>query len=617
MEFCLHHLLKNAASKTPDRSALRFNGANQTYSEFAQAAAKVAHCLAAHGVRRGDPVALYMHRGFRSMAGIFGILEAGGGYVPLDSFAPTAPLAAIVRDCDVRCIITDDAHLPRLREIVAGYENLDLVIGCPDGNSFPCPTLSWDEIDRQPASFLDVGAMEEDLSVIYYTSGSTGTPKGVAHNHRSMLSNVQWARSRFGFVPEDRFSAVTSHHFDLSWLELFASIGAAGTLVLMPESTVKFGSDLASLASRERLTVWCSVPSVLIQLVQHGDLGNRDLASLRWVLFAGERMPTKHLQHLMSLVTAPKYCNMYGTTETHIAAYYPVPPLPPGYDEPLPIGRPCEHVNLMVVDGHGQALGTGQTGELVIRGPNMMDGYWRQPERTAKVVALLQIAPKLQGLCYRTGDLAHWDEAGNIHIVGRADRRVKVRGYLVDLDEIEKAMLSHPAVREAAIYVDTADTDTGSLTAAVVFKPEVTADPGAIRAHIAAQVPAYATPQQIHVLPDLPRTGSGKISRKDLSKAIAAAAPAQAAGPETIAGFIVRELLNGNQGRSLAADTELLESGMIDSTGVMRLVAFLDEQYGVRVEDSEIIEPNFRDLASIQRLVDSIRAQQAPSAANA
>src|SRR5262249_13596530 len=132
MEFCLHHLLKNAAAKMPDHPALSFNGAVQTYAEFAAASARVASPLAAHGVRRGDPVALYMHGGLRSMAGIFGILEAGAGYVPLDSFAPTAPLAAIIRDCDVRAVITDEAHLARLQEITAGHD-LDIVIGADTG----------------------------------------------------------------------------------------------------------------------------------------------------------------------------------------------------------------------------------------------------------------------------------------------------------------------------------------------------------------------------------------------------------------------------------------------------------------------------------------------------
>jgi amino acid adenylation domain-containing protein len=615
MAFSLFHLLAQTAERWPERTALRFAGDDLSYEALVQRSAAMAGALLDLGAQRQDRVAVYLDRSFESMAAIFGVMQAGGAYVPFDSFAPPARLAAILDDCAIQVLITEEEKLPQVRQMLQAYSDLRAVIGVNADSGLPVETLSWDDLYRTYTGLMpEVGVIEQDLCLIFYTSGSTGVPKGVAHSHRSMLSNVEWALEKFGIRPDDRVSNVTSHHFDLSWFEMFVSMGAGAALVMVPEQTVRFPADLAHLIGDEWLSVWCSVPSVLIQLVQRGNLETRDLSSLRWVLFAGERFPTKHLRRLMSLVPNPRYCNMYGTTETHIAAYYDVPPL--SSDDPLPIGRACSHVNLMAVSPSGGRAGPGETGELVIRGPSLMEGYWGQPEKTEAALGRYAFGPELESLCYRSGDLVQLRSDGTYQIIGRADRRVKVRGYLVDLDGVEAVLLSDPRVQEAAAYLrSSANDETTWVEAAVIVRHGAEITASQLRLHASRTLPIYAVPERVAILPEFPRTGSGKTSRRDL-QALVDAEPRDKQEESlsrdgdlqsALKSFILVQLLDGNDGQVLAPDVALLEDGLIDSMGVMRLVGFIEEQFGVHVPNAEIVEENFSDLHAIQRLVERLR----------
>ncbi len=612
MAFSLFHLLAQAAQKRPEQVALRFNGQDLTFAELHRRSSVIARLLLEQGLKRQDRVAVYMNRSFETTAAIYGIMQAGGVYVPFDSFAPVGRLAAILRDCDVRYLITEEAKREQAQQMAAEYSHLQLVIGLEKGPGLPQETLSWQtvsELGSHPAP--DIRVIEEDLCLIFYTSGSTGNPKGAAHSHRSMLSNVEWAQEKFSLTSQDRFVHVTSHHFDLSWFEMYASMAAQGTLVLAPEQTVRFPATLAELASREKLSMWCSVPSVLMQLTQRGDLTSRDFSALRWITFAGERFPTKHLKTLMSLLPEVRYTNMYGTTETHIAAYWDVPPLPEDFEDAIPIGRGCEHVNLMAVDAQGQQVGPTETGELVVRGPSLMEGYWKLPERTANALVKLRFSPELEGLCYRTGDLVIQQPDGNLKIIGRADRRVKIRGNLVDLDEVEKVLWTHPQVQEAAAFVVNAEQETAHIEAAVIPKPGTQPTPAELRVHVSRILPTYAVPERVAVVEDFPRTGSGKMSRKDLQAVTAqktnAAPQAEGQAGDPIENFILTELLSGRDEITLSEDVDLLDSGLMDSIGVIRLVSFLEDNYNIQISNDEFVTENFTDLKSIRSLVKRLR----------
>jgi acyl-coenzyme A synthetase/AMP-(fatty) acid ligase len=258
------------------------------------------------------------------------------------------------------------------------------------------------------------------------------------------------------------------------------------------------------------------VPYALIQLLQRGGLAARDLSALRWVLFAGEPFPTKHLRQLMTLLPQARFSNLYGPTETNVCTYFHVPPLPPDSDEPIPIGRPCSNVEALVVDAADQPLSTGEVGELLIRGPVVMRGYWGQPEKTNRSFFRRPAFSQFEDLFYRTGDLVQPLPGGDFKYLGRKDRQIKTRGYRVELDEIEVALLSHSGVEEAAVF-DVPDGQGSKLIeACVILKSGVTLTSAQLIEYLAGRLPPYAVPAQLTLALDFPRTSTGKIDRRAL-----------------------------------------------------------------------------------------------------
>ena len=270
--------------------------------------------------------------------------------------------------------------------------------------------------------------------------------------------------------------------------------------------------------SDERISVWYSVPFALIQLMQHGNLHAHDLSALRWILFAGEVFPTKHLIQLMTALPDVHFSNLYGPTETNVCTYYHVTSLPDDSGETIPIGKPCENVEDLVVDGDDQPVQHGEVGELLIRGGVVMRGYWGQPERNDR--SFYRRIDNAGGvdLFYRTGDLVQLLPDGNYGYRGRKDRQVKTRGYRVELDEVETVLLSHPLVEEAAVYTIPDGQGSNLIEAAVIPRSEGELSESQILEHLNSRLPSYAVPLKIHLMNDFPRTSTGKISRRELQK---------------------------------------------------------------------------------------------------
>jgi acyl-coenzyme A synthetase/AMP-(fatty) acid ligase/acyl carrier protein len=313
---------------------------------------------------------------------------------------------------------------------------------------------------------------------------------------------------------------------------------------------------------------------------------------------------------------------MLGTTETHICAFWEVRPLPEGMTEPIPVGRACSHVNLFALSPAGHIVPDGETGELAVRGPSLMEGYWQLPERTAQAMVDVRISGDLVARCYRTGDLVRKDREGNFHIIGRANRRIKVQGNLVDLDEVETVLLSEPRVRETAAFEVEVD-GSSHVEAAVVPKPDAAPVTAAeLRVHVARALPGYAVPERVTVVEDLPRTGSGKLSRRDLQDRAEAAARTEAAARATgspaaghpaatdevmaaVRRFIVEELQAGT-GAELTEEDDLLEAQGIGSIGVMRLVDCLEQQLAIRIPNHEFVAANFQRMKAIRALIERL-----------
>ncbi|MEZ4423518.1 MAG: amino acid adenylation domain-containing protein [Gemmatimonadota bacterium] len=518
MPFPLFRAVDLRAERAPDHAAVRCAGETLTYGALADRSRRLAHVLRAHGVERGDRVAIHAGKGLAATVGLYGAMRAGAAYVPLDPSAPPQRQAFILRDCGIRHLVTEPGRARALEALLAEDTPVETVVGIdPARADERAPTrIGWADVDGEPAEEALPDVTDDDLAYVLYTSGSTGTPKGVVHTHASALAFARVAARTYGLQPEDRLSNHAPLHFDLSTLDYFGAACAGATTVVVPEPYTKLPASFTSLVEAERLTVLYAVPLALVHMLLHGALDKRDLSSVRWVLFGGEPFPPRHLRALMQALPHARFSNVYGPTEVNGVTYWIVPPLPEGDDTPIPIGQTYDGVVPDLVDEHDRSVPDGVEGELVVDTPTRMRGYWNRPDLDARAF-LRRAGPAGERIFYRTGDLVRRRPDGLLDFLGRKDRQIKARGHRVELDEVEAALLSFPAVEAGAVFA--VEGDHGSKRIEAALTPTEGFDLTALRTHLASLLPPYALPERIEVLPALPRTSSGKIDRLALAGA--------------------------------------------------------------------------------------------------
>ncbi|NND34335.1 MAG: amino acid adenylation domain-containing protein [Saprospiraceae bacterium] len=513
MTFTLPHMITESADKYPDKDAFRCGTNKISYSELADKSGQLAYALRDAGLQREDRVGVYLERSLETAIAIYGVMCAGGVYVPLDPLAPSDRTIAQVTDCQIQIIISSPAQKTGLKTLIEKVK-LTLLIGL--SVDWPVPSLTWKDLETLPKN-PKINILEHDLAYIMYTSGSTGSPKGIMHTHHSGLAYVKLSTKLYELSNQDVVATHAPLHFDISTFGYLSSPYTGATSVVIPEAYTKMPASLAQLISREKISIWYSVPLALIQLLQHGVLPDWDFSSLRWVLFGGEVFPAHYLRSLMREWNTAQFSNVYGPAEVNQCTYFHLNELPVG-DSDVPIGRVWDNTEVLIIDSQDSQVPSGTSGELLVRSATMMQGYWNQPELTEKSFYRHSSTSGIEKVYYRTGDQVRRSDSGDLIFLGRIDRQVKVRGYRIELDEISRLLKNNQKIEGAAVYLTADDQGEKIIAATIITKDNILLDESEILQYLAKYLPRYAIPTLILFKRSIPRNSNGKIDYQKLQQ---------------------------------------------------------------------------------------------------
>lgn len=513
--YTLPHLIEQSAEGFPNKVAFRFLNNSLNYKELSGKMNQLANQLIELGVQKGDRVGIFMARSLETVVAMYGIMQAGAVYVPINPFQPTSRTLFLIKDCGIQHLVTNAAQKRNLPQIIDENSLLKTVIGTDI--TLPIPTISWESVFQKSTLRPNVAILENDRAYILYTSGSTGIPKGIIHTHYSGLAYAKLCVEAYDLTEKDIFGNHAPIYFDISTLGYFAAPMVGATTVIASEAHVKMPASLSQLIEKEQITVWYSVPLALVQMLHRGVLDQRNMKQLRWVIFAGELFPTKHLKALMEVWKNVQFSNAYGPTETNVCTYYNVPKTLAS-DAPISIGKPWGNTEILILNDAEKPVNHGEVGELLVRSGTLMEGYWGRPDLNRKAFYKVEKEGNLETIFYKTGDLVKEEIDGNLTFLGRKDRQVKTRGFRVELDEISTFLLQNEAVEEAAVYTISNEEQEILIEASVILKKKLNKSSEDLILYLKKYLPLYALPHKINIVAEFPRTATGKIDLKGLSR---------------------------------------------------------------------------------------------------
>lgn len=511
----VNHFLENSATRLPDKVALICDDKRLTYKEINDLADHLAAGLLSMGIRKQDRIVIFLDNSVESVISLFGILKAGAIFVMLNSAIRPKKLNYILKDSGAAALITHSNKLKTISEAVGGAEELESIVwvGNVSGSHESISRIrsfSYDDIcsrpqgssPKPPASLIDI-----DLATIIYTSGSTGEPKGVMSAHYNVVAAVRSIVQYLENVEEDIILNVLPLSFDYGLYQVLMGFFFGGTVAL--EKSFAYPYKILERLSAEKVTGFPIVPTMAAILLHMEDLSRFDFSSLRYMTNTAAALPAKHIRELQSLFPHVKIYSMYGLTECKRVSYLPPDQLA---SKPDSVGIPMPNEEVFIVDEKGRELGNGEVGELVVRGSNVMQGYWNDPEATA-----LRFRPgrySCESLLY-TGDLFKKDAEGFLYFVGRKDDIIKTKGEKVSPKEIENILCELEGVVDAAA-VGVPDEICGQ-----VIKVFISVNGGgltheAVMRHCRENLEPFMVPKYVVFQSSLPKSANGKIDKKKL-----------------------------------------------------------------------------------------------------
>jgi acyl-CoA ligase (AMP-forming) (exosortase A-associated) len=519
MDFLIWHLLWQSAYRTPDKEALVHLNQRLTYRQLARRASGVATGLRNGHVQRGDRIGIYLDASVPQVISIFGISQAEGVYVPINTLLHADQVMHIAQDCGMSGLITTTAKLLAMADVIKQIPSLKFLIVTEDGEvpSMGIPVYRFDELcATEPADTWHESSIEKDLAAILYTSGSTGKPKGVMLSHANVVAGSRIVSTYLGITGTERILAVLPFSFDAGMNQLMTAFEKGGTLVLI---NFVFAREIVQMLLKERITGLAGVPTLWALLAQpNSTLDKQPLPDLRYITNTGGAMPQTVLKALRSVLPTTKVFLMYGLTEAFRSTYLP----PEELDRrPTSMGKAIPDTEILVLNDQNELCKPGEVGELVHRGPTVSLGYWNRPEDTARALRPNPLLPPAMGncetVCY-SGDLVKMDEDGFLYFIGRRDTMIKSSGFRISPTEIEEVLFQTGKLRWAAVIGIPDDVLGQVIKAFVVPRDGNAVDTDVLLTACADKLPRYMLPKTIEVLSELPKTSSGKVDYPTLRR---------------------------------------------------------------------------------------------------
>lgn len=498
-------LLKDRAGLAPSATALVTGPDRLSYADFDRLADRLAGALCAHGVEPGDRVALCMDNSREMAIAVFAGLRAGAAVVPVNPGIRAEGLAHVLMDCTPKALIHEARHIGLCIEAIAAAGHTPLSIVARAEGATLSDAIAFDACLDLEAPLPARQENDQDLAFLIYTSGSSGRPKGVMMSHRNVDAAAAMIADYLENDDRDVVLSALPLSFTYGLYQLLVAVRSGATLVL--EKSFAFPHAALEKAHAEGVTGFPLVPTMAAMLAALEGLKPDRLPPLRYITNAAAHLPPAHIQALRALFPAAHIYSMYGLTECARATFL----APEDLDRhPASVGKALPGTEAFVIDEDGNEAETDVTGELVIRGPHVMQGYWNNPEATALA---LRDAPDGSGRRLHTGDLFKRDAEGFLHFVGRRDEVVKIRGEKVSPRQVDAVLAACPGVREALSFT-TPDPLFGHRLDALV----VADDPGLteriLARHCKHRLPDTMVPKSFIFQAELPKTANGKPSRR-------------------------------------------------------------------------------------------------------
>jgi amino acid adenylation domain-containing protein len=513
----VEEFLELSARKLPKKTALICGDQRLSYQEIEEQCNRLAHALLAMGVQRGDRVAVYLDNSVEAVVSIFAILKAGAVFMLVNPTTKAEKLAYVLNNSRAKCLIAHGQKRAAVEPCLGQTPYVETVAlvgkGVGLAGNDHMRVVTWDDLLKQHDQAISPPpkqAIDIDLAALIYTSGSTGNPKGVVLTHLNIVSAATSITTYLENTADDIILNVLPLSFDYGLYQVLMGFKIGGTVVL--ERSFTYPYAVLEKMMQECVTGFPIVPTISAILLQM-DLTKYHFPSLRYITNTGAALPTQHIMKLRELFPQTRVYSMFGLTECKRVSYLP----PSQLDiRPTSVGKAMPNVEVYIVDDQGHRLPPGHVGELVVRGSNVMKGYWELPEETEKV---LKPGPLPGERVLYTGDLFRMDAEGYLYWVGRKDDIIKSRGEKVSPKEIENVLYSLEGVAMAAV-VGVPDKVLGqAIKAVITLKEGAHLTEKEILRYCAQHLEEFMVPKLVEFRTSMPKTSTGKIDKKELATA--------------------------------------------------------------------------------------------------